>query len=901
MQPAIAQSIRRTCEGTNLRIRMFSSAEGNDVMLHERYRGCTHIEGNLEIVNIHSIAKDIEPSSYSYDYSIDGSDYQVKDVDLSFLNSIEEVSGYVLIQNVYRNVISLDNLRLIRGQNTLDGDALVVITTHPHHLEGLRELHLSSLQEISQGGVRIEGNNHLCFVDTIMWEDIQPGLRPVLENNNAHCSENCDESCSGGCWSSEADKCQTLTLTICDDSCDHRCRGPSPSECCHVECAGGCTNEMSTGCLSCRNFENGDNCVTSCPPKMIYNPNTFLTEVNPDFKYEYRGQCFDACPDPLLGEGEQCVAQCSSGSREENGECIPCDGVCPKDCMGLGLNEHLTGDHIDDERFTNCTRIDGSILINDLSFSGDVLSGIVPIYDDHLTVFRTVREITGYLVLRLTTPRFNLFNFTFFENLEEIGGEQEFLLNGKLYVFVLHMTGLQIADFRSLRSVKGDIYEEDTCFHTLDMFRELLEDPETHEVRENAPKTECGSDTCHEQCTSIGCWGPMAAQCFSCENSKLEDGTCVPPCNPEEFYIVSSETSSSQTCGRCHEECEGGCTGPSNTHCNSCRNYQLGPYCVSECSENEFASEDSMCVMCPDFCRNGCTGTEHRIGQGGCDKCDFILLDHEGSFMRCMDAGESCDRHHASRRIPAEANSIYASSTVCQQCHHECKGGCSQGGDAGSCNSCRRHMSNGQCVHRCSSSEYSDSAKVCHACDSSCTECNNGTASDCTKCQDMEVNLGDSKKRCVSKCPSEFPLTIQSYTCVDKCPEKYFQTGDNICKSCHPECKGSCQDETSKGCFSCEHVTLDDSCVAECPSTYENTNGVCARREQTGGRSPTSPVKVIVLILILFLLVVLIIAITFFAWRIKHGNYRSIPNEVRLQDISRIEGNDNEIGNNGIA
>lgn len=32
--------------------------------------------------------------------------------------------------------------------------------------------------------------------------------------------------------------------------------------------------------------------------------------------------------------------------------------------------------------------------------------------------------------------------------------------------------------------------------------------------------------------------------------------------------------------------------------------------------------------------------------------------------MRCMDADESCDRHHASQVIPAEANSIYAGSTV---------------------------------------------------------------------------------------------------------------------------------------------------------------------------------------------------------------------------------------------
>lgn len=60
-----------------------------------------------------------------------------------------------------------------------------------------------------------------------------------------------------------------------------------------------------------------------------------------------------------------------------------------------------------------------------LIFCRDTFSGVVPVRYDDLEVFRTVRELTGYLVLHLTLPRFGLLNFTFFENLEQIGGEQE--------------------------------------------------------------------------------------------------------------------------------------------------------------------------------------------------------------------------------------------------------------------------------------------------------------------------------------------------------------------------------------------------------------------------------------------------------------------------------------------
>ncbi|XP_071478982.1 receptor tyrosine-protein kinase erbB-4-like, partial [Diadema antillarum] len=60
--------------------------------LKERYTNCTYVDGNLEISFLH------------------GQEY-----DLSFLSSIREVTGYVLILLTYARVIPLTDLRVIRG------------------------------------------------------------------------------------------------------------------------------------------------------------------------------------------------------------------------------------------------------------------------------------------------------------------------------------------------------------------------------------------------------------------------------------------------------------------------------------------------------------------------------------------------------------------------------------------------------------------------------------------------------------------------------------------------------------------------------------------------------------------------------------------------------------------
>lgn len=92
------------------------------------YTECTHVNGNLEIVFL---------SNYS--------------LDLSFLQSIREISGYVLIVANYLSYIPLTNLRIIRGSNLFEYESRqfsLYIALNYDRLRpdvGLKELRFTSL------------------------------------------------------------------------------------------------------------------------------------------------------------------------------------------------------------------------------------------------------------------------------------------------------------------------------------------------------------------------------------------------------------------------------------------------------------------------------------------------------------------------------------------------------------------------------------------------------------------------------------------------------------------------------------------------------------------------------------------------------------------------------------
>lgn len=83
---------------------------------------------------------------------------------------LTEVTEFIIVYRVH-NLRSLSqifpNLSIIRGTTLFEGYALIVYY-NPH----LEDLGLSKLTTITRGGVRLENNIVLCYVETIAWKRI---------------------------------------------------------------------------------------------------------------------------------------------------------------------------------------------------------------------------------------------------------------------------------------------------------------------------------------------------------------------------------------------------------------------------------------------------------------------------------------------------------------------------------------------------------------------------------------------------------------------------------------------------------------------------------------------------------------------------------------------------------
>uniref|UniRef100_A0A8C8DSS2 receptor protein-tyrosine kinase n=1 Tax=Oryzias sinensis TaxID=183150 RepID=A0A8C8DSS2_9TELE len=561
------------------------------------YTNCNIVMGNLEITMM----------EHNRDYS--------------FLQSIKEVTGYVLFAVNQFSRLPLDQLRVIRG-NTLYEDqyALAVMLNYQKNGQhGLQELGLTQLTEILRGGVMIIQNKFLSYAPQVNWQDI-------VKNGSAHImiEENgpikpCHESCKDvPCWGPGSDKCQILTHTVCAPQCNTRCFGTNPNECCHTECAGGCRGPLDTDCFACKNFNNLGSCVPQCPQALIYNKHAFRMEPNPDAKYQYGSFCVSECPANFLVDGSSCVSSCPSDKKEVEKDgvklCDPCGGLCPKACHGTGSPGRETVDAHNIDSFMNCTKIQGSLHFLITGIEGDEYNGIPPLNPEKLKIFKTVEEITDYLSIQSWPD--SLSNLSVFSNLRVIQGRT--LYKG-YSLMVMKIKSLSSLGFRSLQKVNdGVVYitgNKKLCYQdTVNWTRIINNRPRQKrqkfvEVKENRPSKECVDEghVCDPLCSADGCWGPGPDQCVSCKNYS-RGGTCVPDCmflsGLREFVTSTKE------CQLCHPQCqiqEGRttCTGPGAHECVACANLKDGPHCVSSCPQGVMGEEgitlfyNDLFVLCP--------------------------------------------------------------------------------------------------------------------------------------------------------------------------------------------------------------------------------------------------------------------------------------------------------------
>ncbi|XP_059185398.1 receptor tyrosine-protein kinase erbB-3a isoform X2 [Centropristis striata] len=599
------------CLGTQNLLSYTGNPEERYNQMKETYTGCEIVMGNLEITMMDHTR------------------------DFSFLRSIREVTGYILFALNEFSHLPLDHLRVIRGTTLYEDQyALAVAVNYiKEGQHGLRELGLTHLTEILRGGVKIIQNKYLSYAPQVKWLDIvkDPSADIMIDDNGPE--KPCHKACGGPlCWGPGNDTCQILTKTVCAPQCNSRCFGRSPSECCNIECAGGCNGPLETNCFACRNFNNSGACVPLCPQTLIYNKHTFKLEPNPNAKYQYGSICVTQCPPNFIVDGSSCVSTCPAGKMEvpKNGvkRCEPCGGLCPKACIGTGSPDRQTVDAHNIDSFINCTKIMGSLHFLVTGIKGDEYNGVPALDPEKLKIFNTVREITDLLSIQ-SWPE-NMSDLSVFSNLETIEGRTIFKGNA---LSVMRIRSLTTLGLRSLRKINGGgVYimgNKNLCYHDTVNWTRIVTSPppappkKLINIKENKLRSQCVREghVCDPLCSSDGCWGPGPNQCVSCKKYS-RGGTCVPDCmfltgERREFASPSGE------CLPCDKDCkvqEGKqtCTGPGADECVACATMQDGPHCVSSCPQgfpdeegiiyNKFANKKGLCEPCHVNCTEGCFG-----------------------------------------------------------------------------------------------------------------------------------------------------------------------------------------------------------------------------------------------------------------------------------------------------
>uniref|UniRef100_A0A8D0D8D3 Receptor protein-tyrosine kinase n=1 Tax=Sander lucioperca TaxID=283035 RepID=A0A8D0D8D3_SANLU len=577
------------CSGTHNGLSTTGNSELQYNLMKEMYTGCEIVMGNLEITMMEHTR------------------------DFSFLQSIREVTGYILLAVTEFSRLPLDRLRVIRGTTLYEDQyALAVMLNYQKDGQhGLQELGLTHLTEILEGGVKIIQNKYLSYAPQVNWLDI-------VKDGTAHIEIEGNEP--------------DMTKTVCAPQCNSRCFGRNPSDCCHSECAGGCSGALDTDCFACRNFNNSGACVPLCPQTIIYNKHTFKMEPNPNAKYQYGSICVAQCPTNFVVDGSSCVSNCPSDKMEveKNGmkSCEPCGGLCPKACHGTGSPTRQTVDALNIDSFINCTKIQGSLHFLVTGIKGDDYNNVPALDPEKLKIFKTVREITGVYILSIQSWPKNMSDLSVFSDLQIIQGRT---LHRGYSLLVMKIPSLTSLGLSSLRKINdGGVYitgNKKLCYHdTVNWTRIMTSSSRPQrrqkniDLKENRPRNQCVIEghVCDPLCSSDGCWGPGPNQCLSCK--KYSRGvTCVPDCI--EYYEREFATQSGE-CMACHPECkvqEGKqtCTGPGADQCVACARLQDGPHCVSSCPEGvmggdevifKYPNKQGSCETCHINCTQGCYG-----------------------------------------------------------------------------------------------------------------------------------------------------------------------------------------------------------------------------------------------------------------------------------------------------
>ena len=214
----------------------------------DSFRGCTVIEGSLEI---------LEQTFNGYQHVYANFSFGPRFIRLSperleVFSSLKEVTGYINIQAdhpEFTNLSYFRNLEVIGGRQLMENyfASLYIVKS------SLKSLELKSLKRINSGAVVILENKNLCFAEKIQWNKVKK-----LDDHPCMVSANRNQT-ECGKWgkisrpgSSVTDSHLLLILEteslVCDKECtDAGCWGAGPDQ-----------------CLECRNMKFDGTCLASC-------------------------------------------------------------------------------------------------------------------------------------------------------------------------------------------------------------------------------------------------------------------------------------------------------------------------------------------------------------------------------------------------------------------------------------------------------------------------------------------------------------------------------------------------------------------------------------------------------------------------------------------------------------
>ena len=560
----------------------------------DRYTNCTHVIGNLELLWI-----------------------QEPDVDLSFLERIQFVSGYIMLKHVHIKSLNLPRLQSVYGgQLYKEGFhdrrfALLIIHSTINHMQ------TPALEHIATGYVGILHTAYLCYPQMIQ-KGGPMDSRLIVHNST---TRNC------GCNNNNAQ-------VRCNETCGEKnCFGPDPEQCCHFSCTTGCTGSESSDCFGC------GIAPIRCP----------YERENID------GHCRGPC------NGGICPKTCLGMHREVTSKNVKRFKNCTSVIGSIVITNKTFDGYISVEPakkvrpllpdelkvFKTVNEITGSLWVE--GYHKDFIS---------LSYFQNLKIIRGL------------------RDSKVIAGQQT--NNISLYVFRTSLHTLQLLSLESIEEGSAFIKENhNLCYTGLWMMYSMYRDKYQRiqdSVRKNRDNCHEDQKLCHPECVpKMGCWGEGAELCISCEHFKYNN-TCVPNCHDIENVY---EEATHKRCQPCHQQCKSGCRGPSSSDCLTCKNARDENVCVKQCPSNKY-NDGGICKRCHPSCELGCRGPADQVDSDGCITCPKTVpsVSSDGGAsvsQRCLKMSDPCPIgfYPQLQEFKLEPFPVSLMET-CKPCHNEC-------------------------------------------------------------------------------------------------------------------------------------------------------------------------------------------------------------------------------------